>query len=121
MRWYADWLRQQVNKLGIEVRYHGSPDIEQLRPFIVEVGATSTAIRELTEQLESIEESMDGVEAFDDELTTMLDELLESARMLSFRLGRASGTRMNDSGTPNNQKLWRSNPPPRLALMRSTV
>ncbi len=40
MRWYADWLRQQVNKLGIEVRYHGSPDIEQLRSFDAVILAT---------------------------------------------------------------------------------
>jgi 2,4-dienoyl-CoA reductase-like NADH-dependent reductase (Old Yellow Enzyme family)/thioredoxin reductase len=33
MRWYADWLRRQVNKLEIEVRLRAGPGVEELKPF----------------------------------------------------------------------------------------
>ncbi len=40
MRWYADWLRRQVAKLGIEVRFHSSPSVEELRQFDAVILAT---------------------------------------------------------------------------------
>jgi 2,4-dienoyl-CoA reductase-like NADH-dependent reductase (Old Yellow Enzyme family)/thioredoxin reductase len=33
MRWYADWLRQQLGKLGVEVRYRCVPGVAELRQF----------------------------------------------------------------------------------------
>ncbi len=33
MRWYADWLRRQITKLGVEVRYRSTPGVEELRAF----------------------------------------------------------------------------------------
>ena len=33
MRWYADWLRRQVDKLRVEVRLHTAPGVEELRAF----------------------------------------------------------------------------------------
>jgi len=40
MRWYADWLRQQIGKLGVTVRYHASPGVEVLKPFDAVIVAT---------------------------------------------------------------------------------
>ncbi len=33
MRWYADWLRRQMKELGIEVRYHADPGIDELKSY----------------------------------------------------------------------------------------
>ena len=33
MRWYADWLRYQMKELGVEVRLHAAPGVEELRAF----------------------------------------------------------------------------------------
>jgi 2,4-dienoyl-CoA reductase-like NADH-dependent reductase (Old Yellow Enzyme family)/thioredoxin reductase len=33
MRWYADWLRDQIKALGVEVRYHASPGVDELKQF----------------------------------------------------------------------------------------
>jgi 2,4-dienoyl-CoA reductase-like NADH-dependent reductase (Old Yellow Enzyme family)/thioredoxin reductase len=33
MRWYADWLRRQITKLKVEVRYHTVPGVDELKPF----------------------------------------------------------------------------------------
>jgi NADPH-dependent 2,4-dienoyl-CoA reductase/sulfur reductase-like enzyme len=33
MRWYADWLRRQMVKLGVEVRYRCGPSAEELGQF----------------------------------------------------------------------------------------
>ena len=33
MRWYADWVRQQVAKLGVEVKYESVPKPEELKKF----------------------------------------------------------------------------------------
>jgi 2,4-dienoyl-CoA reductase-like NADH-dependent reductase (Old Yellow Enzyme family)/thioredoxin reductase len=33
MRWYADWIRQQCAKLGVEVRYESVPKPEELKEF----------------------------------------------------------------------------------------
>jgi NADPH-dependent glutamate synthase beta subunit-like oxidoreductase len=33
MRWYADWIRLQIKKLGVEVRYESVPKPEDLKDF----------------------------------------------------------------------------------------
>jgi len=33
MRWYADWLRRQMDKLGVEIRYRTTPGLDELKPF----------------------------------------------------------------------------------------
>jgi len=33
MRWYADWLRHQMDRLGVEVRLGTAPGVEELQPF----------------------------------------------------------------------------------------
>jgi thioredoxin reductase len=43
MRWYADWIRSQVKKLGIEVRLHAQPAADELRPYDVVLVATGGA------------------------------------------------------------------------------
>jgi thioredoxin reductase len=40
MRWYADWLRYQIGKLGVDVRYHASPGAEELKEFDAVIVAT---------------------------------------------------------------------------------
>jgi thioredoxin reductase len=40
MRWYADWLREQMKRLGVEVRYRTSPGVEDLRGYDAVVVAT---------------------------------------------------------------------------------
>jgi len=40
MRWYADWLRRQMNKLNVETRYHATPNVEELRQFDAVILAT---------------------------------------------------------------------------------
>lgn len=40
MRWYADWLREQMNKLGVTVKYRTVPTVEELRNFDAIVIAT---------------------------------------------------------------------------------
>jgi len=40
MRWYADWLRTQMKKLGVELRLRTSPSVEDLKPFDAVVLAT---------------------------------------------------------------------------------
>jgi len=35
MRWYADWLRQQISKLGVEVKYRTEPKVKDLKGFDV--------------------------------------------------------------------------------------
>lgn len=40
MRWYADWLHRQVSKLGVEVRFHSIPEVEELRRFDAVILAT---------------------------------------------------------------------------------
>jgi 2,4-dienoyl-CoA reductase-like NADH-dependent reductase (Old Yellow Enzyme family)/thioredoxin reductase len=44
MRWYADWLRRQVAKLDVEVRFHSSPSAEELRQFDAVVLATGSKV-----------------------------------------------------------------------------
>jgi len=33
MRWYADWLRRQITKLKVEVRYYAAPGVDELKQF----------------------------------------------------------------------------------------
>jgi len=40
MRWYADWLRRQMNKLNVETRYHATPNVDELRQFDAVILAT---------------------------------------------------------------------------------
>jgi 2,4-dienoyl-CoA reductase-like NADH-dependent reductase (Old Yellow Enzyme family)/thioredoxin reductase len=40
MRWYADWLRSQVRKLGVSVRYHATPQPDELKQFDAVILAT---------------------------------------------------------------------------------
>jgi len=43
MRWYADWIRQQVAKMGVQIRYKSTPTPQELSKFdavFVAVGAT---------------------------------------------------------------------------------
>jgi 2,4-dienoyl-CoA reductase-like NADH-dependent reductase (Old Yellow Enzyme family)/thioredoxin reductase len=40
MRWYADWLRRQVTKLNVEIRYRSVPWLDDLRSFDAVVLAT---------------------------------------------------------------------------------
>jgi 2,4-dienoyl-CoA reductase-like NADH-dependent reductase (Old Yellow Enzyme family)/thioredoxin reductase len=40
MRWYADWLRRQMAKLGVEIRLRTSPGVEKLKPFDAVILAT---------------------------------------------------------------------------------
>jgi len=40
MRWYADWLRRQTAKLKVEVRYHATPGVDELKQFDAVVLAT---------------------------------------------------------------------------------
>jgi 2,4-dienoyl-CoA reductase-like NADH-dependent reductase (Old Yellow Enzyme family) len=35
MRWYADWLRHEMDKLNVDIRYRSSPGVEELREFDV--------------------------------------------------------------------------------------
>jgi NADPH-dependent glutamate synthase beta subunit-like oxidoreductase len=44
MRWYADWLRGQVRKLGIEVKYGSSPSVEELERYDLVVCATGARV-----------------------------------------------------------------------------
>jgi len=44
MRWYADWIRRQVDKLGIEVKYNNQPGMKDLKKFDVVALATGGTI-----------------------------------------------------------------------------
>jgi 2,4-dienoyl-CoA reductase-like NADH-dependent reductase (Old Yellow Enzyme family)/thioredoxin reductase len=44
MRWYADWLRLQIDKLGVEVRYRVSPGVEELQSYEAVIVATGGRI-----------------------------------------------------------------------------
>jgi len=33
MRWYADWLRHQMDKLGVEIRLRVTPDVDELKQY----------------------------------------------------------------------------------------
>ena len=40
IRWHADWLRRQMQKLNVEIRYHATPGVDELKPFDAVVVAT---------------------------------------------------------------------------------
>jgi 2,4-dienoyl-CoA reductase-like NADH-dependent reductase (Old Yellow Enzyme family)/thioredoxin reductase len=40
MRWYADWLRRQIQKLKVDVRYQSSPNADELKSYDAVVLAT---------------------------------------------------------------------------------
>jgi len=40
MRWYADWLRRQIDRLGVEVRLRASPSVDELKAFGAVILAT---------------------------------------------------------------------------------
>jgi len=40
MRWYADWLRLQMDNLGVEVRYRTCPGVEELKSYDAVIVAT---------------------------------------------------------------------------------
>jgi NADPH-dependent glutamate synthase beta subunit-like oxidoreductase len=44
MKWYADWLRLQMKKLEVEVRFRASPGPEELREFDAVIVATGGRI-----------------------------------------------------------------------------
>ena len=44
MRWYADWLRQQISKLGIEVKYHNEPKVKDLKKYDVVLLAAGSRV-----------------------------------------------------------------------------
>lgn len=44
MRWYADWLRQQINKLDVEVRLHTEPNAASLKKYDAVFLATGSRI-----------------------------------------------------------------------------
>ncbi len=44
MRWYADWIRMQVSKLGVEVRYESVPKPEELKKYDVVLVATGAGV-----------------------------------------------------------------------------
>jgi len=44
MRWYADWLRGQIQDLGVTVHYHCAPGREELRGFAAVILATGATV-----------------------------------------------------------------------------
>jgi len=40
MRWYADWLRRQMERLSVDVRCRCAPNVEELKPFDAVILAT---------------------------------------------------------------------------------
>jgi 2,4-dienoyl-CoA reductase-like NADH-dependent reductase (Old Yellow Enzyme family)/thioredoxin reductase len=44
MRWYADWIRQQVAKLGVEIRYEQVPKPSELKGFDAVLVATGSEV-----------------------------------------------------------------------------
>ncbi|HIX06236.1 MAG TPA: FAD-dependent oxidoreductase [Candidatus Fournierella pullicola] len=40
MKWYADWIRDQIKDLNVDVRLHTCPTVEQLKEFDVVLNAT---------------------------------------------------------------------------------
>ncbi|MCX7730727.1 MAG: FAD-dependent oxidoreductase, partial [Candidatus Caldatribacterium sp.] len=44
MRWYADWLREQIVQLGVSVRLRTEPTLEELRTFDVVLIATGSRV-----------------------------------------------------------------------------
>jgi len=45
MRWYADWQRRQIAKLGVEVKYSSVPKAEELKKFDAVLVATGATVK----------------------------------------------------------------------------
>ena len=45
MRWYADWQRRQIAKLGVEVKYKSVPTPEELKDYDVVLVATGASVK----------------------------------------------------------------------------
>ena len=43
MRWYLDWLRDEMRELGVDVRLNHAPTIEELKPFDIILNATGAS------------------------------------------------------------------------------
>jgi len=44
MRWYADWIRRQVDKLGVEIKYESVPKPDELKDFDAVLVATGSEV-----------------------------------------------------------------------------
>jgi 2,4-dienoyl-CoA reductase-like NADH-dependent reductase (Old Yellow Enzyme family)/thioredoxin reductase len=44
MRWHADWLRRQIAKLGVEVRYWNEPKVKDLKKYDVVLAAAGSRV-----------------------------------------------------------------------------
>lgn len=44
MRWYADWIRRQVAKLGVEIKYESVPKPEELKSYDAVLVATGSEV-----------------------------------------------------------------------------
>jgi thioredoxin reductase len=45
MRWYADWIRRQIAKLGVEVKYASVPKPEELKKYDAVLVATGASVK----------------------------------------------------------------------------
>lgn len=43
MKWYADWIRNQMKELGVEVRLRTAPSVEELKGFDIVLNATGAS------------------------------------------------------------------------------
>ena len=43
MKWYADWIRGQIEQLNVEVRLHTQPTVEDMKAFDVVLNATGAS------------------------------------------------------------------------------
>ncbi len=43
MKWYADWIREQIKKLGVEVKLGTTPSIEDLKGYDIVLNATGAS------------------------------------------------------------------------------
>jgi 2,4-dienoyl-CoA reductase-like NADH-dependent reductase (Old Yellow Enzyme family)/thioredoxin reductase len=53
MRWYADWIREQVGKLGVEIKYETVPKPQELKGF--DAVLVSTGARVVREDIKGID------------------------------------------------------------------
>jgi 2,4-dienoyl-CoA reductase-like NADH-dependent reductase (Old Yellow Enzyme family)/thioredoxin reductase len=43
MKWYADWIRGQIARLGIKVEYYATPTVKQMKDFDLVINATGAS------------------------------------------------------------------------------
>jgi len=43
MKWYADWIRNQIKELGVEVRLNHAPTVDELKAFDIVLNATGAS------------------------------------------------------------------------------